>query len=262
MLKAVERSRLSDQVFAQLRDRILSEHYQSGDRLPPERELCDMLKVNRSSVREALKRLEQAKLIEIRQGGGSIVLDFRTSAGFDLLGDLLMPGGQLNLVALRSIFEFRSLIGPEIARLAALRIKKADLDELERLVEEIESCSAEDVGKLQTLDFEFHYTMGRAGENLALLLILNSAREIYFAYRNDFTAIFERMMDVRELYREIYEGLLDHDEERSEKVCARLIEDGNQAFWERYREMGTPEGNPRRSVGGEIDTDAFDSSDS
>ena len=63
MLKPVARTKLSDQVFTQLRDKILSSEYPPGERLPSERELCASLDVNRSSVREALKRLEHARLI-------------------------------------------------------------------------------------------------------------------------------------------------------------------------------------------------------
>jgi GntR family transcriptional regulator, transcriptional repressor for pyruvate dehydrogenase complex len=95
MLKPVERQNLSNQVFEQLRDTILSEEYSPGERLPSERELCDILKINRSSVREALKRLEEARLIRIRHGEGSVVQDFRNNAGFDLLRHLVMPGGRL-----------------------------------------------------------------------------------------------------------------------------------------------------------------------
>src|SRR4030042_3447438 len=121
MLKPIDRSALSKQVFEQLKEEIIEKRYGPGEHLPPERELCEILKVNRSSVREALRRLEQARLIEVRQGEGCMVLDFRTNAGFDLLGDLIVLGGKINSLAIRSIFEFRSLICPEIARLEALR---------------------------------------------------------------------------------------------------------------------------------------------
>lgn len=237
VLTTVERSKLSDQVFRQLRDGILSEKIRKGERLPPERELCDVLKVNRSSVREALKRLEQVRLIETRHGEGSIVLDFRLNAGFDLIGDLIMPAGEINAVAIRSIFEFRSLIGPEIARLAALRIEETELADIERIVERIEECPEDDVVTFQGLDFEFHYAMARAGGNLALVLILNSAKDVYFAYRDFFAVLFEEVADLRGSYRAIYDALRAHDEARSESLCRVLIERGNGAFWERFPEM-------------------------
>ena len=231
MLKPVERSNLSNQVYTQLRDDIIAGAYPPGERLPPERELCDLLGVNRSSVREALKRLEHSRLIETRQGAGSVVLDFRFNAGFDLVGHLLMPNGKLNPIALRSVFEFRSLISPEIARLAARRITPAQLAHLQSVVAAIDACPEGDVSAFQELDFEFHHSMARAGENLALLLILNSVRELYFQFRESFSAIFANNAETRQLYRSIIEALGANDEKKSAELCSTLIERGNQQFW-------------------------------
>lgn len=237
MLKTVEKTKLSGQVFRQLRDAILSEKLASGKRLPSERELCQQLNVNRSSVREALKRLEQARLIETRHGEGSVVLDFRLNAGFDIMRNLVMPSGEVNPVSVRSIFEFRTLIGPEIARLAAMRIKQPELAEIEEIVAKIESLPRDDFKTLQALDFQFHHTMARASENLALILILNTAKEIYFSHRDFFTVIFKRVMGRRDLYRAIYLALDDGDEAASESLCRELIELGNEAFWESFPQI-------------------------
>ncbi len=226
----VERRSLSDQVFSQIRDRILTGAYQAGQRLPAERTLSETLHVNRSSVREALKRLEQTNLIEIRHGEGSVVLDFRLTAGFELLRDLISPGAAPDPLAVRSMLEFRGLIGPEIARLAALRISDSELAEIEALVEAIEAAPETDTRQLQDLDFEFHYTMVRASENLALLLILNSVRGIYLRLRDSFAPMFPSSS--RPLYREIAGALREHDAEMAKQVCGKLIDDGNAAFWE------------------------------
>lgn len=76
MLKPVRRQSLSDAVFDQLRDRIVSGAMRAGDPLPAERALCEALGVNRGAVREALKRLAQARLVAVQHGGASRVLDF------------------------------------------------------------------------------------------------------------------------------------------------------------------------------------------
>ena len=63
-LEPVARSSLSDAVFDQLAQQILTERIEPGEPLPPERELAKALGVNRGAVREGLKRLAQAGLIE------------------------------------------------------------------------------------------------------------------------------------------------------------------------------------------------------
>ncbi|MBU1669972.1 MAG: GntR family transcriptional regulator [Actinobacteria bacterium] len=232
MLTPVRSEKKSEQVYEKLRDSILTGEFQAGDRLPTERRLCEILEVNRSSVREALKRLEQARLIEVRQGSGCLVLDFKASAGFDLLNDLLLPGGRLDDIAVRSIFEFRMLMCSEIARLAARRIQEPELEELRRILEEIEALDPGDIDRLQLLDSRFLYTMARASENLAFILILNSTSDIYLENRNYFSAMFAEQMGMRDVYRELLVALEEHDEKRSMELFGELLRRGEKAFFE------------------------------
>ena len=66
-------ARRSDRIADSLRADILRGRYRPGERLPAERELATRLTVNRGSVREALKKLEQLGLVEIRRGDGAVV---------------------------------------------------------------------------------------------------------------------------------------------------------------------------------------------
>lgn len=126
VLKPVLRQSLSDLVFAQIRDRILGGDYEPGTPLPGERELAQKLGVNRGAVREALKRLGEARLVATQHGGGTRVADFRATAGMGVLSTLLFtPDGQINAKTARSIIEMRSALAPDVARLAALRADTA-----------------------------------------------------------------------------------------------------------------------------------------
>ncbi|MBI9075044.1 MAG: FadR family transcriptional regulator [Desulfatibacillum sp.] len=236
MLKPVEKQSLSNQVFTQIRDFILNEQYHPGDKLPSERELCDLMQINRSSVREALKRLEQARLIEIRHGEGSVVLDFRYHGGFDLIRHMVEPGKPLNYITVRSLCEVRSVVCREIARLAALRIQKAELDELAGLVSQIQTCTREEGSPLQDLDFEFHYTLAKASENVAFMLMLNSIREVYLPITQAFAAMFEHVIADPGVYQDIYQAVEGGDSEQAAVLTSRLIEDGNRIFLKLYKE--------------------------
>jgi GntR family transcriptional regulator, transcriptional repressor for pyruvate dehydrogenase complex len=232
MLAPVQRKNLSEQVFGQIRDEILAGRFVPGERLPAERVLCETMSVNRSSVREALKRLEQARLIEVRHGEGSVVLDFRITAGIELLADLVASSRTPARTGLRSVLEFRSLIMPEVARLAALRIDASELEGVDALVEALEACDIDDVGRFQELDFEFHHALARAGDNLAFLLILNSVRNIYHRVRDEFAAMFANApTGSRRLYRKIAVALRDGKAATAERLCRKLIDDGNAALW-------------------------------
>ena len=120
MLEPIQRNSLTDQVFAQLRDQIVSGERAPGDALPSERVLADALGINRGAVREALRQLVQARLIAVKQGGASRVLDFRETAGIELLGALVVDAdGTPNPEVVRSILEMRSALAPAVAAAAA-----------------------------------------------------------------------------------------------------------------------------------------------
>jgi DNA-binding FadR family transcriptional regulator len=106
-------------VHEPLRRAILEGRLAPGDPLPSERALAVEHAVNRHAVREALKRLQQAGLVEVRHGGATRVLDWRAHGGLELLVDLAGPG------LLRDVTELRATIGADAAALCARRAPEA-----------------------------------------------------------------------------------------------------------------------------------------
>jgi DNA-binding FadR family transcriptional regulator len=116
----------SETVHADLREAILSGRLKPGDAVPSERELSERLGVNRHAVREAVKRLQQARLVQVSQGGATRVLDWRQTGGLDLLLDIaLAREGAVDADTLRAIGEMRACIGSDVARLCAQRAPAA-----------------------------------------------------------------------------------------------------------------------------------------
>jgi GntR family transcriptional repressor for pyruvate dehydrogenase complex len=123
----------SAEIHRMLRGAILDGTYAPEAALPSERQLSDELGASRHAVREALKRLQQAGLISISQGGATRVRDWRRHGGLDLMLALGAEGEPppegLGLV--RSLFEMRASVGADAARLAARRADAATRAELE-----------------------------------------------------------------------------------------------------------------------------------
>jgi GntR family transcriptional regulator, transcriptional repressor for pyruvate dehydrogenase complex len=120
-LQPVTRRSVPEEVFEQITADVLSGEMQPGEALPSERQLADVLGVSRPAVREGLKRLSAAGLVEVRHGGVTTVRDFRRHAGLDLLPRLLFRNGELDASVFRSILEARLRNGPKVAELAAER---------------------------------------------------------------------------------------------------------------------------------------------
>src|SRR6476659_10137696 len=115
-------STLSGQIYSRLRAEILSDRYAAGDALPSERRLSEELETNRHAVREALKRLQQAGLVSISQGGATRVRDWRRHGGLELLLEGDVPE---ELEAGRAAMEMRACIGADAARRCAQRADAA-----------------------------------------------------------------------------------------------------------------------------------------
>jgi GntR family transcriptional regulator, transcriptional repressor for pyruvate dehydrogenase complex len=120
-LQPVIRRSVPEEVFEQVATDVLSGEIQPGQALPSERRMAEVLGVSRPAVREALKRLSAAGLIEVRQGDVTTVRDFRRHAGLDLLPRLLFRNGELDVSVVRSMLEARLRNGPKVAELAAER---------------------------------------------------------------------------------------------------------------------------------------------
>jgi GntR family transcriptional repressor for pyruvate dehydrogenase complex len=117
---------VSSQIHAALRADILAGRYAAGEALPSERRLSEELATSRHVVREALKRLQQAGLVSISQGGATRVRDWRRHGGLELLLDLAAEGEAPEaLHAPRAAMEMRACIGADAARRCAQRAHAA-----------------------------------------------------------------------------------------------------------------------------------------
>lgn len=175
----VRRRSLPDAVFEQLVADIVSGELEPGEPLPSERALADALQVSRPAVREALTRLAQAELVDIRQGGATTVRDYQRTAGLDLLPRLLLDdAGEVQLPVARAVIEVRVAIGPEVARLAARRAGPAVADELDRLVAQL-AADLDDVAALQRHAHAFWDVLVDASDNVVYRLMFNALARAY-----------------------------------------------------------------------------------
>jgi len=152
---------LVDQAIDALRAEIADGTWPIGERIPTEPELTATLGVGRNCLREAIRALVHAGLLETRQGDGTYV-----TATSDLAGAVRRRVGRAQLL---EIFELRRALEVEAARLAALRRDEADLAELERLLAAREEASrAQDLAAFVELDVALHRAIVAAAHNALL----------------------------------------------------------------------------------------------
>ena len=176
-LQPVSRRSVPEDVFEQILADVLSGEMQPGEALPSERRLAEVLGVSRPAVREALKRVAAAGLVEVRQGDATTVRDFRRHAGLDLLPRLLLQGGELDVAVARSILEARLHNGPKVAELAAERRLPGLAELLEQSIAALEAADDPVEQQRHALTFWDHVVDG--ADSIAFRLMFNTLRAAY-----------------------------------------------------------------------------------
>lgn len=148
---------VSEEILVHLQRLIVTGALPASTRLAPERVLAAELHVSRSALREALSRLEATGLIERRQGSGT-----RVSAGVPLAAALASHLKQ-DPAVLTASAEFRTLVEPQIARLAATRIEESDVATIQEIL--ATAHSTHDPEHSVEQDIRFHVAVAEATRN-------------------------------------------------------------------------------------------------
>ena len=227
-LQPVNRRSVPEDVFQQIVAEVLSGDMQPGDVLPSERRLAEVLGVSRPAVREALKRLTETGLVEVRQGDSTTVRDFRRHAGLDLLPRLLFRAGEVDVTVVRSILETRLHNGPKIAELAALR-RRADLAAL--LDSSIDALAAEpDPVERQRHALTFWDHVVDGADSIAFRLMYNTLRAAYEPALPALAVMMAEEVGRPDAYRAIAEAIRDGDPMAAEAAARALLEPATAAL--------------------------------
>ena len=169
-----------------------------------------------ASVREALKRLEQLRLVDVRHGDATRVLDWRQSGGLEALALL----GSFDPDVIGALFEARRLLLVEAARLAAGRRSDQQAADLQELAASIAIADADEHALLA--DWAFMTAVIDAAGNLVLQLIMNSVRELYLPQATRFVAVVADREELAPLYQRAAKAIAAGDAEAAADAIESL----------------------------------------
>jgi len=112
--EVVRRNKVYEEVAKQI-ERLILNKLKPGDKLPSERELAEMLRVSRSSIRDAIRGLELMGLVEPRQGAGTIVRELSAESLVNPFANALMRRQEM----VSELLDFRKMLEPPLAARAA-----------------------------------------------------------------------------------------------------------------------------------------------
>ncbi|MET7638202.1 GntR family transcriptional regulator [Streptomyces sp. NPDC005438] len=220
---SIRREAVSQQLYGLLRDRILSGDLTPGTALTTERDLSEEYGVNRHAVREAVKRLQQARLVEVSHGGRTLVRDWRQTAGLDLVVELAQSGeGPATSELARDALEMRACVGADAARLCAAHRSRETAEEIVAAAERYAQAGP-DLAVLGAADVAWWRLIVQGSGNLAYLLAFNSLV-------SGTLSVADLPMDLRtaelldvEAHTRLAELIANREPERAERLARDLL---------------------------------------
>ncbi|WP_454790350.1 FadR/GntR family transcriptional regulator [Mycolicibacterium lutetiense] len=227
-LQPVNRRSVPEDVFEQIVAEVLSGQMQPGEPLPSERRLAEVLGVSRPAVREAIKRLTEAGLVEVRQGDSTTVRDFRRHAGLDLLPRLLLRAGELDVSVVRSILETRLHNGPKVAELAAERAPSEVVTQLSRTVDTL--AAEPDPVEQQRHALTFWDLIVDGADSIAFRLMYNTLRQTYEPALPALATMMAAEVGRPDAYRRIVAAIETGDPTAARHAAQDLLEPATNAL--------------------------------
>lgn len=213
-VKKVSRSLQIVELFKQA---LAAGRFKIGDKLPPERELAEMLGTGRSSLREAISILSAYGIVEARQGEGTFITDKFIDSVFDFLGFTNVASEQnfRDLLRLREVFEVGSV------DMVCQNISPADLTLLEQYIERFNQ--AIDPGEKAVYDLKFHETLIDCTQNLIFIRIYKMLLKLIYSLINNLLPHHDVQAAVTTDHREILEAVRARSATRARKAIARHL---------------------------------------
>lgn len=179
-MKEIQRMSITDAVVENIKELIESQAYKVGEKLPTEAQLCEELKVSRTSVREAFRVLQALGYVENKMGKGAFVADYKKARSEK------EPWYEVQNARFRDFMETRMAIETLSVRLAVERASEKQVRELKEIHESfVQANESRDMVKMIMLDELFHTKIIACAGNPLLININKQLLEKFRAYRGD-----------------------------------------------------------------------------
>ena len=208
ILDRIPRQDLQSETTIRLAQLITSS--EPGSRLPTERELCELLGVGRSTLREAVRSLSFVGAVQTRQGSGTYVTTLEDQAIGKIIGLVLI----LERATVREIIESRRALEVEAVRLACERHEPEDREQLQATMRSMAEATT-DPACASAYDLQYHVQLARASHNRVLVSLINGMRtllQMWMSKTVDEPVVVEEV--VRE-HNSILEAVFAGDAERA-----------------------------------------------
>ncbi|WHH58011.1 FCD domain-containing protein [Petroclostridium sp. X23] len=221
-MKPIEMISIVEQVIDNLKDYIVDNKISEGDKMPTEKQICEMYGVGRSTAREAYRMMLAMGMLEVKRGKGAYFKGFPNEQADDnYVANWFKEHGQ----RLRDYAEVRIAIETMTTKLAILRMNDRQLDELKvihRLF--VQSAEMKNHVKMALYDEEFHNKITEASENELLIKIVKIIAECIVDYRIQTYNIRENVQHAIESHDKLLKAFEDRDPDSGIQLMTEHLE--------------------------------------
>ncbi len=223
------RARLSDDIFNDLKNKIILGTYKINSKLPPERQLAEHYSTSRIPVRDAIRRLTEQGFIKTTPGSGSVVIS-QGSPSFDSGEDSSIEEGPVEIGDTRVLLEsirLRCLIESEAARLAAVNRTTEDIKKIQSAlfesINEIRKLKLKESNSFFEADRMFHRAILEASKSQFLLDAIDSMPLLMLCHQFWSLKYTTPRDEVVSFHTQIYESILDENETKAYEAMKRHL---------------------------------------
>ncbi|MGJ9459913.1 FadR/GntR family transcriptional regulator [Oceanobacillus sp. CF4.6] len=219
----VKTVKIYEEVAEHIKKQILDGKLKPGEKLPSDKELCELYSVGRSTIREALSALKFMGLIQSRQGEGSIVrkVDPEDIGMPDFTGLLLSDQTILELMEARKLIEISNV------QLAAKNRDGRNLKKLQQIIDQMEANLLEN-NESEKEDMLFHQTIAQGTQNSIMVRLLDTISEpmekaMKEIRRMGFSNPLSTILVLSE-HKVIYQAIVEQDAEKAQNAMQKHLE--------------------------------------
>jgi GntR family transcriptional regulator, transcriptional repressor for pyruvate dehydrogenase complex len=226
--EAIRRNKVYEEVAQQI-ERLILKKLRPGDKLPSERELAELLKVSRSSIRDAIRGLELMGMVEPRQGAGTIVREISSDSLINPFSSALKRRRE----SVSELLDFRKMLEPPLAARAAAHVSPDEVSEMEEILARQEAKQAQGESTVAE-DAEFHYSVALASGNSVVLKVLDILMDLLRDTRERSLQVEGRAQKSIAGHRRILAAIKRHDAEAAKAAMRRHIEDVEEIVLDKF----------------------------
>src|SRR5215475_7299909 len=227
-MEPIDRAGITELVVQRIKDLLGRGELKAGSRLPPERELADMLHISRPSLRTALKALSVMGVIHAKPGAGTYIAQSLPEVFTEPMHFMTL----INNTSVDELFEARLIIEAGLAELAA----ESDIS---ALMEEVEGMRTNtgDPEEFLKHDVRFHQVMARAADNKLMSGIMDTVAQLLFHIRRQNVAQASDLDEAIEWHEKLIAAMRKHDPKRAKETISGHLR-AAQSAWAREHRQG------------------------